>query len=271
MDLYDKMKDYKDRILKRCDGKFYLPNDIPGKLKPTKCLIVLHYIYSLIEALIPKAYWWLSLETLNIDQAYIDVVTWYLDNLETAVLKGLGLLFLGANGIGKTSLMCEIGKYALIRKYKVVYFTAQQYIQAVKADDKDLISYFENSDFLLVDELDKVYIKKGSNFVTKTLEDFLRRMVSKGRILILGTNLNRESFVEVFGESTVSMLKRNLRFTAITGKDYSIDMQDNWNNELETKPDYFADVIMKNAELMWKKEQEDSEREWQKYYNRKNS
>lgn len=248
----------------KCGGTGWLTPKEPGVPNPCDCMVSFHYLNALIEAEIPRSYWWLTLEKLLIDNDYRKFVKWYVKRLETAAENALGVIFLGANGTGKTSLQCHIGKEAVVEGYSVKYLTAQQYIESRKVEDDGLLQEYEEAKFLLLDELDKVYIKRGSTFVTKTLEDFIRRRISSGAVFIMCTNYDEATLAEVFGESTMSMLRRHLRFLAIDGSDYSQTLQDQWSEMMEESPNYFADEIMNMAWRLMEAEQEDDEREWKK-------
>jgi len=210
-------------------------------------MVVFLYLMELVKAKVPMSYWCLSLDSLKgIDDAYKQIVLFYLGRLEKAIRKSMGLIFFGTNGIGKTSLMCEIGKEAIVRGYVVQYFTVQQYVDAVKGDSP-IVREFQDADMILLDEMDKVYIKKGSSYVGKSLEDFLRRSISSGRAVIAGTNFDEETFTNTFGDSTVSMLKRHSKFLEVEGEDYSDTLYNSWEDMLDEDYDFYCDSIVKMA------------------------
>ena len=250
-----------------CDGLGWFEPIEPGKLNPCKCMTVFHYLNALIEARIPRDYWWLEVDDLEIAEKYKVFCHWFNEQMANAVQHALGVLFLGANGIGKTSMQCAIGKEAIVQGYTVRYCTAQQYIEATKmSKDLSLLEDYESGQFILFDEIDKVYIKTKSNYVTKTLEDFLRRKTSQGAVLIICTNHNQETLAEVFGQSTMSMLRRHLKIFDVEGEDFSEKLQERWNSLMKTKTDYYADEIVSMAQRMMDRETEEDDIAWKKAY-----
>jgi len=248
---------------KPCKGIGWLMPEEPGKLNPCECMTVFHYLNALIEARIPRDYWWLELDDLEIDAYYRDFCHWYNKRISKAMEHALGVMFLGANGIGKTSMQCAIGKEAVVCGYRVQYFTAQQYIESRKSDDNSLAKEYESGQMILLDEMDKVYIKSRSNFVAKTLEDFLRRKTADGVSFIICTNHNQETLTDVFGQSTMSMLQRHLKFVGVEGDDYSEKLQTRWNDLIDANRDYYAKPIMSMAKRLMDRELKEDDLGWE--------
>lgn len=249
-----------------CGGAAYFEQTTPGALNPCRCMTAFYYLSYLVEARIPRDYWWLSLDDLDlVEDKYKEFVWYYLEHLDKAVKRGLGVMFLGKNGTGKTSMQCAIGKEAVVQGYRVRYFTAQQYIEAGRGNTKDsgLLDDYESADVILLDEVDKVYIKSGSDYVPKTIEEFLRRMVSANKVVIACTNYTGDELTEAFGTSTVSMLQRHLRFVGVEGEDFSEQLQANWKNMLEEDTDFYDERIMSMAKRLWDREQEEYTRAWE--------
>jgi len=203
----------------------------------------------LVKSKIPIDYWCLTLDELEVDKEYRTFVHFYIERLDKALARAMGIIFFGANGIGKTSLMCEIGKEVIARGRKVQYFTVQQYIDGMKGDSP-IIREYNDTDMVLLDEMDKVYIKQGSSFVGKVLEDFLRRTISNGKAVVACTNYGMEAFSKTFGDSTVSMLKRHSKFLGVEGEDYSDTLHDSWEDSLKKDYDFYCSTIVEKAERL---------------------
>jgi len=249
-----------------CDGLGWLEPTEPGKLNPCKCMTVFHYLNALIEARIPRDYWWLRVADLEIDEKYKNWCHLFNEQMANAVQHALGVLFLGANGVGKTSMQCAIGKEAIVQGHIVKYCTAQQYIEATKMKDSPLLEDYESGQFILLDEMDKVYIKAKSNYVTKTLEDFIRRRTSQGAVFIICTNHEQKTLAEVFGQSAMSMFRRHLKIIDVEGEDYSGKLQKRWDSLIKMKVNYYADEIMSMARRMMDREMEEDDIAWKKAY-----
>jgi len=225
---------------------------IDSSLRECKCRVVQHYLNSLIEAKIPVKFWDLTFEDLSKvrPEEALRLVEHYMTSLKAAISRSLGLLFIGANSRGKTALQCIVGKEAIAQGYCVQYFTAQQYVDAAKAkgDKSKLLEEYESGQLILLDELDKVYIAKASDFVPKTLEDFVRRMISKGASLVICTNLLEEELVEMFGETTMSILQGHLKFVLLsTLIDNRLEQKKAWLARLNADVSYYHPSIVEKA------------------------
>lgn len=230
-----------------------------------ECRVVQHYLNLLIEAKIPVEYWSLSFDDLTSirPEELVETAEYYAGRLKVATTKSLGLMLMGANGRGKTSIQCAVGKKAIIEGYSVQYLTAQQYVEAVKERDTDLLEEYGSAHIILLDELDKVYIAQNSKFVPKIIEEFIRRMISSGVSFIICTNLSEEGVVRTFGESTVSMLKGHLRFMRFLGEDYRKTQNQAWLDMMEDGVEYRSPHIVEYAYKLWNREEQEQTVGWQ--------
>lgn len=254
-------------VCEECSGIGYLEPDVPGEEKPCRCMAVYQYVMELVIANIPQRYWTLELEELQVDDLYIELASKYIQNIDRAKANGLGMIFFGSNGTGKTSIMCELGKAAVISGYRTTYVTAQQFIDSKVGSKKNedtlaVLDDCENSDVILLDEVDKMYMKSGSDYVLKTIEDFLRRTLSSNRIVIACTNHTQDEFSEMLGSSTVSMLKRHNQFVQVDGPDYSDEVQSEWKSLLEGGFNYYSDALVNDAKKFLDKNREKDRAEW---------
>ena len=111
---------------KKCNDGWIIKD---GEMQACSCRRIFVYLKELVYARIPKEYWHLRLNNLKLEPPHIKTLFMkYLKNYETAIDKGLALGFIGNNGIGKTFLLCELGKEAIVRGYNVIYVTTQDYI-----------------------------------------------------------------------------------------------------------------------------------------------
>lgn len=238
-------------VCEECKGTGYISARTEGSSKLCGCKIVFQYLLELVKAGIPKDYWTLSLRKLTkIDKQYTTLVKYFIRNIDKAVSKALGLFFIGSNGLGKTSLMCEVGKHAIVCGYKVRYITMHYYVDLTREhteESKRTLDDISNSDIILLDELDKAYGKTGSDYMVKTVEDFVRRSISNGRVIIACSNTKEAGLSEIFGKSVLSMIRRNLKITEMEGADYSDDLQSAWESRVENELDYFDEEIVRQA------------------------
>lgn len=263
-ELLDKMRSLKSDLVDSCSicsGNGFYEDSL------CNCRIIQRYLNLLIEAKIPIEYWELALDGLTEVKPVqiLNVANIYISKLYTATQKSLGLLFMGPNGRGKTAIQCAIGKAAIVKGYSVQYFTAQQYVEAVKAKDSDILEEYESGKLILLDELDKVYVAKGSNFVMKTIEEFLRRMISGGVAFIICTNFSESDLGSMFGDSTLSMLGGHLRFLILDGEDYRRTHQaSDWLSRLDKDIDYHNPHIVEFATMLHERETQEDAFGWKK-------
>jgi len=213
-------------------------------------MIVFRYLKALVRAGIPSEYWYLDLDKLNIDVDVLENVKEYIGNIKSAAWQGIGLMFLGPNGIGKTSCQCIIGEYAVVSGFRVSYLTLSQYIQMFQENSDAAVRAIQSTEFLLLDELDKAYMKSGSDYVSKKLFELLGYVGAPGPALITCTNWQIDEIKTKFGISILSKLKRRVHILEIEGEDYSERIQENLLARLKRKIDYKHPAILKMANLM---------------------
>jgi DNA replication protein DnaC len=212
------------------------------------CSRVFSYIKELVYAKIPRTYWTFKLSNLEIDNSYKKFIQTYLANFDNAIAKALGIIFLGPNGVGKTAMMCEIAKSVIAFGYVPFYTTAQGYIDSTKGFESK-IPFHPDARVILIDEMDKAYIKEGSDYVPKTFEDFLRSSISNGKVVIAASNEDEKGLESLFGESTLSMIKRHLKIIPVSGEDFSKERQDSWLAMLKEKVNWFHPNIVEVANM----------------------
>ena len=245
-DIQKKVDGLKEEIVKGhkpCEGTGYItdPND-DSLASRCKCMIVFRYLARLARAGIPIDYWDLSFDTLQIPNEIKAKIRLYIDNIDRAKQRGLGMLFLGDNGVGKTSAGCEIAKAAILSGYDVRYFTLSSYVDSLFSRDDVSLEWYASGQFLLIDEVDKCSVK-----IKNALDDVFRKFNNRGKCLIMATNLNVDTIDQALGKSILSLLKRRCSFVTFDGKDYSETVERQFEDRLLNPVDYFSPVIWKSA------------------------
>ncbi len=228
-----------------CNGTGYLAAD--NGVYRCECLIVFRWVKELLKAGIPKDYWHLSMEELEVDKSVKTFIARYINNIDSARLNGLGMVFVGPNGTGKTSIMAEIAKHALLKSYAVRYFALEQYITALYKKRDALVEWYEAGDFLLIDELDK---QANTKTTVRTIDEFMRRMFNAGKCLLLAANWKKDHVVEALGQSTFSLFQRRNKIVSVLGGDHSFKLNDDYRERLEGGFDYRHENLLGWAVLM---------------------
>jgi DNA replication protein DnaC len=249
--------------------KGYIEKTEDGFTQLCDCLSTYLLLKQYVLAGIPKTYWPLTLETLEVEEFYKDTVRQYASNLDQALANALGIMFMGSNGIGKTSMMIEIGKAAITEHFGVRYLTLSQYLIAALGKNEELLEDIDASDFILLDELDKAVVGK-SDWPAKTAEEFIRQTIALGKGLIIASNLDDDALREQFGESLVSALQRNLLLMPVEGDDYSTrlqsDLQASWQEKLSGEVNYYATPIVERARARENVRIEVERKSWSPYF-----
>jgi DNA replication protein DnaC len=217
--------------------------------KPCNCRKIFVYLKELYYSKIPEEYWNLEWNKIDISPKTIKtLIKKYLDNFENAKKKGKGVCFIGTNGIGKTTLLCEIGKRSVQLGLETFYTTAQSYIDYKMVGNSEILERIEEkTKVLLLDELDKPYKKKGSNYVPAKIEELFRKLLPKNIIICVASNFSEKEIEDAFGDSVFSIMKRKIKFLTLLGDDISDYLQDDWEEGLIEKDsiflsDYFIDM-----------------------------
>ena len=221
------------------------------------------WLKELYYARIPSDYWGLELDALKTDGDSLALTEEYIGHLSNAVTQGLGIAYMGSTGVGKTSLMCEVGKAACFLGIPTVYLTLAGYITAERERDtdpeaQDLWNQVYSSRVILLDEVDKVYIKAGSNWVGKQFIDMLKLVTTNGRALLMAMNIDHAELSQTFGDAVASAIERKLKIQTVQGDDYSTTLQQSWKDRLKQGPELTLTPAMLRRSIQF--EQDNDER-----------
>ena len=235
-------------VCETCKGEGYLPYPgQPGSLMRCRCMINFKYLMELTIAGIPQDYWSLTLAKMQIDEKYKSVVQLYLSHLDKAMERGLGLVLTGPNGVGKTSVMCHLGCRAIVHGYDVRYFSLAHFITAVQKNNQEFIDDINQGQMLLIDELDKKYSKKGSDYVIKTFDEHLRGFLGDRKVVIIATNWSTTDVQRNFGDSLLSLMKRRCEFVEMVGEDFSNYVNSSYWERLKKDTELITKCVAKYA------------------------
>lgn len=234
----------------RCAGEGWTREN--DELVECLCIKVFRFVKEMYIANLPKKYWPFYLPTLWISDEYKSMILHYLRNIENAVEKGLGFMFLGKPGIGKTVAMVEIAKGLITKGYKVHYTIAERLINKIFTDkESGNFSFYSQFNVLFLDELDKLRVE-GVESIRLTMENVFRFLLGEGKVMIIAANWTTSEVERCFGQSFYSLLKRYLNIFEFSeeSQDFSERTEGDWLSELESKLDYFCEGIVFYAKRM---------------------
>lgn len=183
--------------------------------------------FKMIRAGIPREFWHISLDNFDGDSRAMRTVEKYCNNLKKAREMGIGFLFMGQNGVGKTSLGIIILKEALARGYSAFYITLPEVFRQIYLGFKNTDILIElkkklyNTDFLLLGELGKDYHRAETTlFMRSEFDTIFRERRGDLRPIILDTNMDAIELNDNFGESIISLFRSRLKIITLKGNDY---------------------------------------------------
>ena len=237
-DDFQKLEKMKVKILSdcgECDNSGHVivnsQDKKSGWVKTTECscLKLFRRYKEYYKARIPEVYWKVTEKNFYGDKIALRRTAKFMDYLKNAKDNGLGLMFRGPNGNGKTSLACIIAKYALKKGHSALYGTLQGYLnmimQSFGQEQKTVLvrKLISEVDFLIVDEIGKEHLKKnaetGSIFGLSEFEQILREREGSKRSVIAITNLDYDKMQIQYGESISSLFSGRLKEIAVQGSD----------------------------------------------------
>jgi DNA replication protein DnaC len=158
---------------------------------------------------LPQRFWGAKYAEI-VDDQLRGVVERYLRQLDAMLDGGDGLLFWGANGVGKTCAACVIAKEARRRGAPVLFTTAEGLRSAVLekmpfSDDMLFIDRARSVDVLLLDDLGKEH--RGKGWSDSTFENLFRERSAARRTTLITTNLTLEQLAERYDLSMLEVMK----------------------------------------------------------------
>jgi DNA replication protein DnaC len=184
-------------------------------------------LFKMIRANIPKEFWHIDLDNFDGDSKAMRMVEKYCNKLDSAREKGIGFLFMGQNGVGKTSLSIIILKEALAKGYSAFYVTLPEIFRQIYLGYKHVEVLMElkkklyDTDFLVISELGKDYHRADATlFMRSEFDTIFRQRRGDLRPIIMDTNLDMVELSDNFGDSIISLFRSRLKILTLKGNDY---------------------------------------------------
>jgi DNA replication protein DnaC len=228
-------------MCKRCKGNLEAACSV--------CRGITEVIVDLGYAGVPEEYWWYRLSEFPGSEEAKETTQEYIDNIAAMREAGLGLLFVGGYGRGKTALGCSILKSALTtsvidgvcvpdgKQWTVCYKPLSKVVTELVSLERgtlDGIGMREwrgqmNADFLFIDDVGKEYTTKKAGWKMAIFDQVLRDRKASRLPTIISTNvplekkLDAPTLKDFYGNSIMSVLRSMLMPVTVRGIDMRKD------------------------------------------------
>lgn len=199
--------------------------DIEEKIKVIK-ITALNRFY---ESNIPVEYWDVSIKNFPGNKLIVSTFDDYTKDLKQSYIDGKSICLCGSHGVGKTTLLSSILKFASIKDYSCLYTTLSDVVNAIvsNSDEKSIIKKELNTvDFLAIDEFDGRFIgsDNAGDLFARTLENIFRTRSQNKLPTLLATNSPNvlNIFSGQLNASLNSLFSGYIESIAILGKDLRI-------------------------------------------------
>ena len=241
----DKFKEfaYLVKSCKECNGrgfKFTIVKDENGLVIPNKSTSAVEcecmkkaYLFALYkDANVPSEYWSLSIKSFFKKPENLEIrkiMEKIMSDIRAFHQSGLGLVFHGGPGTGKTLLSAEILKKMLRTEMSGRYemfpniidaFTKRGYTADIEKDAYNAM--FEKKDVLVIDEIGKETQDKnfGKSDISRILEiNILKKRSNKTTILISNIE-SMDDFKNQYGLYVSSVINQNYKIVNLVGTDF---------------------------------------------------
>lgn len=208
------------------------------EMKECRCFkkfqLYVEYSYSGID----EEYWDITFDKFESDQVAKEDVVKYCENLDNARQHGLGIIFHGVNGTGKSMLANLILIAAKKKKYTIFFTTFEQLLTIIKNsfDNEYYKHYLEkikNVDFLCIDELGAEYRNKElDSFPVAQLSSLSKFRRRTNLCTIATTNLDENDFIKIYGPTISSLFSGCSKFIKVNGTDWRSKQSKDWDKNL---------------------------------------
>ena len=205
-------------ILQRKKTELFAQGQKQGNTKQ-QCAVLFEFYLQQAEANIPIRYWDYKLEDLTWCPQAAKKMQKYIDKIETAHTKGIGLFLFGNNGLGK-SLSAALVLQEALRKNYTARWSMLSELLALSSDgvyNKDAREAFRKEilevDFLVVDDVDKTFVSQKSNYTNIHIDYLFRTRSNHCLPTLVTSNLPRDKIVtsdEQLSKSLLEVLQESL-------------------------------------------------------------
>lgn len=191
-----------------------------------------------IGANIPKKYRCFTLEQLrpdllnySVNENSFEIIEKYLNNLDKAVEKNIGLYISGQNGVGaKTTLACIILRSVIKSQYSAYYVKSYDLVKFYRSGawqrDKEqeaLYEYiFKNADFMVIDEFLDEDDEYTTNIQCSVIKKIFTKRYENNKVTIMTSRfkVDEENNKSLFTDSLRSKIEEHLISVHFVGQDH---------------------------------------------------
>jgi len=202
-----------------------------GGLRLDDCICIkkLKYELRLIESNIPIPYRKFTFKQLtptflSDNKKAFGVVKKYIENMDENIRHGRGLWFYSLPGLAKSSIISNILRKALKKKY-TVYFERASHLVTLKfqamrheEDAKDKLRHIlSNVHVLAIEEIEKVYLAEYTSMPNQHFYEFLSDVYDANVSLLISSNKLRSEYEKTLPHFIQDRFK-SLKSIPLTGK-----------------------------------------------------
>lgn len=178
---------------------------------------------------IPEDYWECDFENYTGPDLPREKTIQYLNQLGLMMDKGVGLLYVGDYGRGKTTLAMIAMKYLTRARWDVYCTSLGEIVETIqrswKNDEEfDLIGKARKAGFLFIDDVGKEH-RGQSGFVERVFDNLIRYRVQHRYPTVLTSNLTKSELQAGYGDSAISLLEGKLIPITVNGEDHRRTVQ----------------------------------------------
>jgi len=179
------------------------------------CVRKYHFEVEAYEACIPQDFWCTKSEDITHNvKTFNKYVKRYIKRLSVAQRRGYGLLFSGANGVGKSMFISYVLANAIRRGRSAYYTTLVGLDHDLKRgfdepEARERLEYMLTSDFLGLDEMTKEVFKSidKPTWLRTQVERILKQRFDENRPVLMATNASGTQIAEVYGTTIASLIE----------------------------------------------------------------
>lgn len=181
---------------------------------------------------IPQDYWGVDFWNYEGPERAAKATIRYLQKLDSMKTEGVGVMYIGPFGPGKTTLAMIAMKYLLRANWSVYVTSLGEIVENIQKswhnnEDEAITGFLQRCrgcDFLLIDDVGKEH-RGGSGFVSTVFDNLIRYRVQHRYPTFLTTNHTKSELEATYGGSIISLLEGKVLPIAVVGDDHRRTVQ----------------------------------------------